>query len=86
MQDIHLAKRFYDMAAEASPDAQVPVFLALCKLGLIYTTQYLQDLNVSTACFILKALTHRPLGEATQIIDAKKRISLYTLGTKRICV
>uniref|UniRef100_A0A8C9W5V1 SEL1L adaptor subunit of SYVN1 ubiquitin ligase n=1 Tax=Scleropages formosus TaxID=113540 RepID=A0A8C9W5V1_SCLFO len=34
-QDIHLAKRFYDMAAEASPDAQVPVFLALCKLGLL---------------------------------------------------
>lgn len=47
MQDIHLAKRFYDMAAEASPDAQVPVFLALCKLGLIYTMQHLQDLNVS---------------------------------------
>lgn len=70
VQDIHLAKRFYDMAAEASPDAQVPVFLALCKLGLIYTTQYLQDLNVSTACFILKDLTHWPLGEATQIIGA----------------
>ncbi|XP_076021424.1 protein sel-1 homolog 1 isoform X2 [Genypterus blacodes] len=45
-QDIHLAKRFYDMAAEASPDAQVPVFLALCKLGLVYALQYLQDLNV----------------------------------------
>lgn len=46
-QDIHLAKRFYDMAAEASPDAQVPVFLALFKLGLVYALQYLQDLNVS---------------------------------------
>ncbi|KAJ8274932.1 hypothetical protein COCON_G00095570 [Conger conger] len=46
-QDIHLAKRFYDMAAEASPDAQVPVFLALCKLGLMYSLQYLHDLNVS---------------------------------------
>ncbi|XP_072218290.1 protein sel-1 homolog 1 isoform X2 [Leuresthes tenuis] len=45
-QDIHLAKRFYDMAAEASPDAQVPVFLALCKLGLMYTLQYMQDLNL----------------------------------------
>ena len=45
-QDIHLAKRFYDMAAEASPDAQVPVFLALCKLGVVYALQYLQDLNV----------------------------------------
>lgn len=49
LQDIHLAKRFYDMAAEASPDAQVPVFLALCKLGLVYTLQYLQDLNVSAS-------------------------------------
>ncbi|XP_062323403.1 protein sel-1 homolog 1 isoform X1 [Osmerus eperlanus] len=46
-QDIHLAKRFYDMAAEASPDAQVPVFLALCKLALVYTLQYIQDLNVN---------------------------------------
>ncbi|KAJ8269911.1 hypothetical protein GJAV_G00108150 [Gymnothorax javanicus] len=46
-QDIHLAKRFYDMAAEASPDAQVPVFLALCKLGLMYSLQYLHDLNLS---------------------------------------
>lgn len=45
-QDIHLAKRFYDMAAEASPDAQVPVFLALCKLGMLYSLQYLQELNV----------------------------------------
>ncbi|XP_018580536.1 protein sel-1 homolog 1-like isoform X2 [Scleropages formosus] len=45
-QDIHLAKRFYDMAAEASPDAQVPVFLALCKLGLLYSLQYLQDVSV----------------------------------------
>ncbi|KAF7657692.1 hypothetical protein LDENG_00023350 [Lucifuga dentata] len=45
-QDIHLAKRFYDMAAEASPDAQVPVFLALCKLGLVYALQYLHDLNL----------------------------------------
>ncbi|XP_006810929.1 protein sel-1 homolog 1-like [Neolamprologus brichardi] len=34
------------MAAEASPDAQVPVFLALCKLGLVYALQYLQDLNL----------------------------------------
>ncbi|KAJ8341370.1 hypothetical protein SKAU_G00336610 [Synaphobranchus kaupii] len=45
-QDIHLAKRFYDMAAEASPDAQVPVFLALCKLDLVYRVQYLQELNL----------------------------------------
>ncbi|XP_058018451.1 protein sel-1 homolog 1 isoform X2 [Ahaetulla prasina] len=45
-QDIHLAKRFYDMAADASPDAQVPVFLALCKLGIVYAFQYVRETNV----------------------------------------
>ncbi|GAB1602898.1 protein sel-1 homolog 1-like [Argonauta hians] len=35
-QDVHLAKRFYDMAAETSTEAQVPVTLALLKLGLFY--------------------------------------------------
>lgn len=35
------------MAAEASPDAQVPVFLALCKLGVIYSLQYVREINVS---------------------------------------
>uniref|UniRef100_A0ABI7XU12 Fibronectin type-II domain-containing protein n=1 Tax=Felis catus TaxID=9685 RepID=A0ABI7XU12_FELCA len=44
-QDIHLAKRFYDMAAEASPDAQVPVFLALCKLAVVYFLQYIRETN-----------------------------------------
>ena len=33
-KDIHLAKRFYDMAAETSTDAKVPVAMALAKLGL----------------------------------------------------
>eukprot|EP00062_Callorhinchus_milii_P020809 gi/632976870/ref/XP_007905032.1/ PREDICTED: protein sel-1 homolog 1 [Callorhinchus milii] len=45
-QDIYLAKRFYDMAAETSPDAQVPVFLALCKLGLMYALEYLKENKV----------------------------------------
>uniref|UniRef100_A0A667H5W6 SEL1L adaptor subunit of ERAD E3 ubiquitin ligase n=1 Tax=Lynx canadensis TaxID=61383 RepID=A0A667H5W6_LYNCA len=45
-QDIHLAKRFYDMAAEASPDAQVPVFLALCKLAVVYFLQYIRETNI----------------------------------------
>lgn len=35
------------MAADASPDAQVPVFLALCKLGIIYAFQYVREANVS---------------------------------------
>lgn len=34
------------MAAEASPDAQVPVFLALCKLGVIYSLQYVREINI----------------------------------------
>ncbi|XP_064621895.1 protein sel-1 homolog 1-like isoform X2 [Lineus longissimus] len=42
-QDIYLAKRFYDMAAETSMDAQVPVALALCKLGLIYAADYINE-------------------------------------------
>ena len=33
-KDIHLAKRFYDMAAETSTDAKVPVAIALAKLGI----------------------------------------------------
>lgn len=37
------------MAAEASPDAQVPVFLALCKLGIVYSLQYVRETNVSNA-------------------------------------
>lgn len=35
-QDIHLAKRFYDMAAQTSADAKVPVALALAKLGVSF--------------------------------------------------
>lgn len=35
-QDFHLAKRFYDQAAETSADAKVPVALALAKLGFIF--------------------------------------------------
>ncbi|KAM7282211.1 protein sel-1 homolog 1 isoform X2 [Ixodes scapularis] len=42
-KDIHLAKRYYDMAAETSADAQVPVALALVKLGLLYGFSYLRE-------------------------------------------
>lgn len=34
LQDIHLAKRFYDMAAETSGDAHLPVSIVLFKLHL----------------------------------------------------
>lgn len=49
VQDIHLAKRYYDMAAETSADAQVPVALALVKLGLLYGFSYLREVG-KTAC------------------------------------
>merc|ERR1712117_905555 len=42
-QDIHLAKRFYDMAAEASADAQVPVALALAKLGIMFVFKFFEE-------------------------------------------
>ncbi|XP_035865447.1 protein sel-1 homolog 2 isoform X2 [Phyllostomus discolor] len=38
-KDIHLARRLYDMAAETSPDAQIPVFLALMKLETVHLLQ-----------------------------------------------
>ncbi len=42
MRDAHLAKRFYDMASETSPEAYIPVSLALMKLYCLY---YLEGLN-----------------------------------------
>lgn len=35
-KDMHLAKRFYDMASETSSEAHVPVALALFKLNLLF--------------------------------------------------
>lgn len=35
-RDLNLAKRYYDQAAESSPDAYVPVLLALIKLAIVY--------------------------------------------------
>ena len=45
-QDIHLAKRFYDMAAETSTDAKVPVALALAKLSFIFAFKSWHDYKV----------------------------------------
>ncbi|EGV92651.1 Protein sel-1-like 2 [Cricetulus griseus] len=39
-KDIHLARRLYDMAAQTSPDAHIPVFFALMKLE---TMHFLRD-------------------------------------------
>jgi len=45
-RDIHLAKRFYDMAAETSVDAKVPVALALAKLACIFAVKNLEELKI----------------------------------------
>jgi len=42
-QDIHLAKRFYDMASEASADAKVPVALALAKLAFVFGLRFVTE-------------------------------------------
>ncbi|CAJ0939063.1 unnamed protein product, partial [Mesorhabditis belari] len=42
-KDIHLAKRFYDQAAEQSPDALAPVYLALMKLGFKFIIEYINQ-------------------------------------------
>uniref|UniRef100_A0A8C9KHR7 SEL1L2 adaptor subunit of SYVN1 ubiquitin ligase n=1 Tax=Panthera tigris altaica TaxID=74533 RepID=A0A8C9KHR7_PANTA len=38
-KDIHLARRLYDMAAQTSPDAHIPVFFALMKLETVHLLQ-----------------------------------------------
>ncbi|XP_004687216.1 PREDICTED: protein sel-1 homolog 2 [Condylura cristata] len=38
-KDIHLARRLYDMAAQTSPDAHIPVFFALMKLETVHLFQ-----------------------------------------------
>ena len=56
-RDIHLAKRFYDMAAETSVDAKVPVALALAKLAVVFAVKNLEE---------LKILIGESLGSASQ--------------------
>lgn len=58
VQDIHLAKRFYDMAAETSADAKVPVMMALSRLNVYFFIEYLKD--VSICCYIYQLLLTQP--------------------------
>ncbi|KAK9497824.1 hypothetical protein O3M35_003743 [Rhynocoris fuscipes] len=46
-QDVHLAKRCYDMAAEASADAKIPVALALIKLNILSSFRYFTQIDWS---------------------------------------
>jgi len=52
VQDIHLAKRFYDMAAETSIDAKVPVMIALSRLNVYFFMEYLKDVSEVEFMFI----------------------------------
>lgn len=46
-KDWHLAKRCYDLAAETSVDAKVPVALALLKLSVMFKFETLRDVSIS---------------------------------------
>ncbi|XP_026568663.1 protein sel-1 homolog 2 [Pseudonaja textilis] len=46
-QDIHLARRWYDLAAETTPDAVMPVFLAYVKLETMHVLTYLPLLSLT---------------------------------------
>ncbi|EZA53681.1 hypothetical protein DMN91_007770 [Ooceraea biroi] len=45
-KDRHLAKRCYDLAADASPDARIPVALALIKLSFLFGLDYIQEFSL----------------------------------------
>ncbi|XP_054579900.1 protein sel-1 homolog 2 isoform X3 [Eptesicus fuscus] len=47
-KDIHLARRLYDMAAQTSPDAHMPVFFALVKLETMHLLQDILFFNQFT--------------------------------------
>nr|XP_034351303.1 protein sel-1 homolog 2 isoform X2 [Arvicanthis niloticus] len=47
-KDIHLARRLYDMAAQTSPDAHIPVFFALMKLETMHLLQDILFFNFTT--------------------------------------
>lgn len=62
------------MAAEASPDAQVPVFLALCKLGVVYFLQYIREANVSELRLFFKKVQIMSLSRALRLKKNNKRV------------
>ena len=65
-RDIHLAKRFYDMAAETSVDAKVPVALALAKLALVFAVKNVEDLRILIGMSDVQVLLTVPCKEALQ--------------------
>ena len=51
LQDLHLAKRFYDMAAETHKDAQLPVTLALARLSLMSQLDAFSDVSFCVSLY-----------------------------------
>lgn len=45
-KDWHLAKRCYDLAADTSIDAKVPVALALIKLSFLKTVESMKEVKI----------------------------------------
>ena len=43
---MYLAKRCYDLAAETSPDAKIPVSLALIKLSTYFMFKYFKEVSL----------------------------------------
>ncbi|CAL8078875.1 unnamed protein product [Calicophoron daubneyi] len=72
-RDIHLAKRYYDMAAEASLDAKIPVSLALARLSIYFGSDYLRQF---TAVKFMENLLFGSPGNKT---DEKGNVSGYVL-------
>lgn len=54
-KDWHLAKRCYDLAAETSVDAKVPVALALLKLSFLFKVESLKNVSLVTLCFYIQS-------------------------------
>lgn len=46
MQDYHLAKRYYDLAAQSSVEGYVPASMALFKLNFMYTVGGYKDVRM----------------------------------------
>ncbi|XP_076259356.1 HMG-coA reductase degradation 3 isoform X2 [Rhynchophorus ferrugineus] len=55
-KDIHLAKRCYDMAADTSGEAKVPVALALLKLNLMFSLEKIKESPLNNAIHITDSL------------------------------
>jgi len=48
-KDLHLAKRYYDMALQTDPDSYIAVYLALLSLGSEYVYTQLLNGNLEIA-------------------------------------